>query len=187
MIPRLQIGEKVVDLLDPRQDQIDLRALEQNLWTIRRFSSNPVALILRQHTSLVRALAVHLKGSAAAIAWAEYHDDHEGIIGDIPGPLKSYIEHSADPERLSLNDIERKLDGAIAAARGIALPDDFTREEVHFYDKLAETLEWLFILKRPPEVWNKVWQNYLSDNDASAMVHKASQLRPPRGLMPYPY
>ena len=182
--PYLQIGNGVVDLINPKAEQIDLRAVEQNLWTAHRFTNNPKALTVRQHTTLVRDLAVMLNGSPAAIRWSEHHDDHEGIIGDIPGPLKTYIERAATEDTLSLSDIEIGLDVAICGARGIDVPDDMIRQEVHFYDKLAETLEWLFVLGRDPEPWNKVWRNYLGSDEAQALLGRAKALKPPRGLIP---
>jgi len=182
--PYLLIGGKVVDLINPEPEQIDLTAIERSLWTARRFSNNPMALLLRQHTFMVRCLAVILNANPPAIRWAEHHDDHEGIIGDVPGPLKTYIENSAAPGTISLSEIERRLDSAICGARGIDEPTDVTRKEVHFYDKLAETLEWLFVLKRAPEPWNQPWRDYLSQAEAELIVEKAVGLRAPPGLLP---
>lgn len=182
MNPCLLIGDKIVDLLEPKPEQIDLRAIDQNLWTARRFSNNPKALVVRQHTKLVGLLCAFMGGSEIAQVWSEYHDDHEGIIGDIPGPLKSYIERSCDATTVSLVDIEGRLDDAIAAARGIDRFSDWARKEVHFYDKLAETLEWLFILGRAPEPWNRPWQNNLSEEEARMFAEMARNERPPEGL-----
>lgn len=186
MHPKLLIGEKVVDLVNPKPHQIDLLAIERALWTAHRFSNNHRALKVRQHTHLVRDLAILLKEtSLRVIVWCDHHDDHEGIIGDVPGPLKSYIEHNIahDSTALSLSMIEDKLDHAIASARGIEPPDGMVRQAVHFYDKLAETLEWLFVLNRPPEPWNRPWQNFLSLEEAMQFVEKVKALKPPPGLL----
>lgn len=189
MTPRLLIGEKVVDLLNPQPEQIDLTAIERALWTAHRFSNNPKALKVRQHTGLVKDLAVILKAPPRVVQWCEHHDDHEGVIGDVPGPLKSYIEHGHAPhgafngDLLTLSQIETKLDWAIACARGIEPPDDDLRGLVHFYDKMAETLEWLFVLKRDPEPWNRPWSEYLTHNEAMTFVTKATISRAPLGLL----
>jgi len=178
---RLQIGERVVDLLAPLPQHLDLRAMEQHMWTIRRFSSAPKALILRQHTSLVRRLAVDLKASTAAQVWAEHHDDHEALIGDIVGPLKAWI--NANMRGMTLNDMEAMLDRAICARRGLTEPTEEIRTEVHHYDKLAETLEWRFALGRDPEPWNKPWAKWMSLREAQDYVAWAQSLTPPPGLM----
>ena len=179
----LKIGEHLLDLLDPKPELIDLPAIEQRLWTVRRFSGCPKALVIRQHTGLVSKLALMMGEPFEVVRWCEHHDDHEGIIGDIPGPLKSYIEKATIGTFRSLSDIELGLDHAICAARKIAPPTAEIRQRVHFYDKLAETLEWRFVLGEPVAPWNKPFENWMNETRARAMAAEAQNDRPPEGWL----
>ena len=179
----LKIGAHLLNLLDPKPELIDLSAIERSLWTARRFSNNPASLLVRQHTGLVAALATLMGEPFNVIQWCSHHDDHEGIIGDIPGPLKSHLNAVMwAANRESLDDIETRLDWAICAARRIPIPTVELRDRVHFYDKLAETIEWRFVMGEPEAMWNKPVQNWLSEAVARDMAARAAAAVPPSGL-----
>ena len=179
----LKIGGGVIDVLDPKPEHIDLDAIERNLWTAHRFSNNPDALVVRQHTVLVSRLAVRMNEPTDVTFWCQHHDDHEGIIGDIPGPLKSWLNtRLSEDGRMTLDDVEFKLDTAICHRLGVAYPDKELRDRVHFYDKLAETLEWRFMLGHGPEPWNKPFLNWISEAEARRMVEDVAKLLPPPRL-----
>lgn len=149
----LQIGEGfIADILNPSPRDIDLNAIERRLRVIHRFSNDPRALTVHQHRTLVRLMAEHAGMPAHVCLWAYHHDDHEAIIGDIPGPLKSLIGHHTN----ILKVIEGRLDEAICKARGIEVPDATIRSRVHGFDKAAETLEWCMVLGMPFAPWNVV-------------------------------
>lgn len=178
----LKIGAHMLDLLNPDPGHIDLGAIDRALWCARRFSGNPRALVVRQHTWLVSRIARLMGEPAEVVQWCDYHDDHEGIIGDIPGPLKHYINHVMSMTALtSLDDIEVGLDRVIAAARGIAPPTEEARRIVHFYDKMAETLEWVFVIGEPQAEWNRPFERWLDPHTARAFAEEAKVLAPPRG------
>lgn len=153
----LKIGKGfITDLLDPQPEQIDLSAIEHRLRSTRRFTNNPAALTVHQHRHIVRAVAMRCRFhpphlDEAVREWCHHHDDHEGVIGDIPGPLKNLISETSP----ILSEIEKKLDWAICVRRGIALPTDEVRGYVHTYDKIAETIEWVYVLGEPLAEWNK--------------------------------
>lgn len=171
---QLKIGRHLLDVMDPRPELIDIAAIEDALWSIRRFSNNPRALLVRQHTKLVSTLAQIFGEPPEVVQWCEHHDDHEGIIGDIPGPLKTRINLAmAMSLTTTLDEIEQWLDGAICTARGIDYPTVETRRRVHFYDKLAETLEWRFVLNEPFAVWNKPVDDWFSEAECRALVVEA--------------
>lgn len=173
----LKIGRHLLDIINPKPELIDLDAIESNLWSARRFSGNPCALLVRQHTHLVAALAERFNEPTSIVQWCKHHDDHEGVIGDIPGPLKNHINLAMiQGNTLTLDQIEERLDFAICMARGITMPTHEVRRIVHFYDKLAETLEWRFVLNEPYAVWNKPYDNWLSDSEAATFVGNASNL-----------
>lgn len=170
----LKIGRHLLNVLDPKPELIDLDAIESSLWVARRFSNNPRALVVRQHTGMVEKLAIHLNAEPAVVEWCRHHDDHEGIIGDIPGPLKHFLNLAAiQGNTTTLDEIEIRLDAAICTARGIAFPDSEVRKKVHFFDKLAETLEWLFVLGEPQAIWNMPFRNWLSGEEAQGFVDQA--------------
>ena len=176
----LKIGSFSLDVLNPDPLKIDLAQIERNLWTVHRFSNNPQALVVRQHTKLVSKLAVKMKEPVDVVDWCKHHDDHEGIIGDIPGPLKSWLNtRMIFP---TMDDLEEGLDRAICSARSSAYPDQELRRRVHFYDKLAETLEWLFVLGEPRADWNKPFENWISEAEARRMIVDCASLLPPPEL-----
>lgn len=155
----LWIGDRMIhDLLNPDPEEIDITAIERVLWSTTRFSGHPDALLIRQHTWLTEEIARIDGQPEEVLEWCRHHDDHEGIIGDIPGPLKEYLMRdyrasgrTSDP----LTKIEAALDLAICLKRGIQFPSNSIRHTVHAYDKLAETIEWLWVLERPHQSWNR--------------------------------
>jgi len=147
----LKVGDRLIDdILNPHHTQIDPDAIDARLRVMRRFSNDPAALTVHTHRALVTKLAEHRGEPLAITQWCWHHDDHEAIIGDIPGPLKALIgDHTP-----ILNQIEAKLDEAICIARCLRHPTDHVRRAVHYYDKMAETIEWLHVLHQPPAGWN---------------------------------
>ena len=162
----LQIGSKVVDLINPMANQIDLEGIEAALDKMLRFTSNPKALSVRQHQLLTGELARMGRQTPEVVEWCEHHDDHEGVIGDITGPLKALLAWETNILAL----LENKLDAAICTARGITYPTDGTRASVHYYDQLAATLEWRFALGLPGEPWNRAFPHWLKEDYADKLV-----------------
>ena len=148
----LKIGDYLIrDILNPKASEIDLGAIDSRLRLMHRFSNDPKALTVHQHQHLVATLAIECNEPRDVVDWCLHHDDHESVIGDIPGPLKNLIREYTG----ILNTIERKLDNAISIARtGIPKPPISTYRKVHVYDKMAEAIEWVYVLQQAPETWN---------------------------------
>ena len=152
----LKIGNGFIrDLLNPRADEIDIKAVTARLMQTHRWTNNPKALTVYHHSNLVEGLADVLRTHDERLHadvrwWCRYHDYHEGITGDIPGPLKHLIAQ----ETAILTHIEMGLDSAICAKLGWTPPSRKIKEIVHDYDKQAETIEWLYVLGGEPEPWN---------------------------------
>lgn len=164
----LRIGRHAVDLRHPTADQIDLDALEANLDKTLRWTSHPDSLSVRQHQIGVAALAELGRASPRVIEWCRHHDDHEGIIGDITGPVLALI---AD-ETPVLARLANRLDNAICEARCISRPSAGVRQEVHFYDKLCATLEWLYVLNMERTPWCYNLPAWLDAEEARGlMIH----------------
>ncbi len=163
---RIQHGSKMImDLLNPRPEEIDLGAIEANLKTARRWSNHPLALVVDQHRLLVYRLAAidpspftPAEERASVLEWCMHHDDPEGVIGDIVSPLKGLISSRTD----ILHRVENGLERAICAARGMLMPSDNVRAIVHHYDKIAETLEWRHALGNPYTEWNYPLPEWMS-------------------------
>lgn len=148
----LKIGDHLIhDILNPKASEIDLATVDSRLRLMHRFSNDPKALTVHQHQHLVATLAIECAEPEDVVEWCLHHDDHESIIGDIPGPLKNQIREYTG----ILNQIEKALDDAICLRRsGKFSPGVPVRQAVHKYDKMAEAIEWVYILQQAPESWN---------------------------------
>jgi 5'-deoxynucleotidase YfbR-like HD superfamily hydrolase len=161
----LMFGTKLIDLADPHPDDVDLDAVHSRIASIRRFSGDPRALTVSAHSRAVWALARAATAPQAVVQWALCHDMHEAFTGDIPAPVKRYLsEHSP-----ALANLEFALDRAICGAMKIPEPTPEIREGVRFFDKLAETLEWLHVLQRPEAGWNVSYTKFNVETFWSAL------------------
>lgn len=153
----LTCGSRTIrDILNPQPGEIDTAFIDAQLGRIQRFSGNPTSLSVRQHIRLGLALCRALGISEDVQDWFAHHDDHEAIIGDIPGPLKALLRR----ETALLELVETRLDYAIWAARGGHYPlphgahGAHLGSVAHMIDKMAEAIEWQFVMGRPREPWN---------------------------------
>lgn len=165
----LQIGAGLIDLENPQPEQMDLPAIDERLSHIQRFSNDPTAFAVRTHVELAEELAIRADAPPDVRLWVRHHDDHEGIMGDWPGPIKKLISlHTPVVDHL-----EERLDRTLCLARGIDYPSEETRRVVHYFDKLAETLEWRWKMKRPAMWWNMRLPDWLNEMTAENMVEAA--------------
>jgi len=146
----IMFGGRLIDLGAPRPEDINIAALHTRLALIRRFSGDPRALTVSAHSRAVWSLALAAHAPDGVVRWCLCHDMHEAIIGDIPGPLKHFLAQHTD----ALIHLEIALDRAICGAMSIPEPTAEERTRVRFFDKLAETMEWVHVLKRPAARWN---------------------------------
>ena len=152
----LQIGDRFIrDLLNPSPDEIDIQAIERRIMQAKRWSNHPDALTVYHHALLVCELARVLRSHPNSLDsdvfwWCRFHDHHEEITGNIPGPLKDLIRG----ETAILDVIETGLDHAICHKLHWPVPTAEVRAIVHDYDKQAETIEWLYVLGHDLKPWN---------------------------------
>lgn len=164
----LQIGGNFIrNILKPQPEEIDLEEIDLRLRVMHRFSCDPKSLTVYQHVCLATMLATRAGASDEVIQWTRHHDDHEGVITDIPGPLKQLIRR----ETPILQMIEDALDLAICQKRGIPYPTMDVKHQVHQYDKLAETLEWTLVLGNPLAAWSQPIPKWLDEGTAKRYVN----------------
>lgn len=174
----LQIGDKsIADLLNPKADEIDMAAVKDRLMAMRRWSNNPKALTVYQHTILTEMIAnvvgAHPSAKNSDVCfWCRHHDDHEAITGDIPGPIKALIRQ----ETGILNAIEAGLDRAICQALNWTGLTMELRHMVHVYDKMSETAEWLYVFDQPPQLWNAPLSPVLTEDVCREMIRVVQNL-----------
>lgn len=173
----LRIGQYFIrDLTDPQPEEIDVAAVIQRVSNIQRFSNNPSALSVRQHTRLcVHLLCCYYETEEcdwgqvlkqSMLTYAEMHDLPESITGDIPGPLKNLIGMHTG----ILDLIETRLLLAIYKARKIPRPLKHVPELFHPFDKLAETLEWHYVLGNRIEPWCQPIPDWLPVQKQKALL-----------------
>jgi len=95
------------------------------------------------HSLMVAGLA-HQDGQPMEVQrWALMHDFHEAYTGDIPSPLKRYVEGDVDGlgGQTILSDLEEKLDEVICVALGVPRPGPVVRAIVDRFDKEAYQME----------------------------------------------
>lgn len=177
----LTFGRKfIVNIEKPEPDEIDLDEIPRRLASIRRFSGNPDSLTVAQHVRLCLILGRRMGASDAVLSYLAHHDDHEAIIGDIPGPIKTLVDMHTDV----LRRIETGLDLAIWRAHGGNYVMPWSMQEVHgrpifeqahHIDKTAETLEWQFVMWMPAMAWNKPLEGWMRV-DAATMIAEACRV-----------
>lgn len=145
-MPRMLIGHRMVpDVSNPQPEDVDVDFMRMRLAMIRRFSGHPQALFVSQHQRLCGAIARTLGFHARVIEWAEHHDDHEFVMGDIPTPVQRVIGRAA------IRSLQTRWDDAICGALGISAPSEEVRRQVETVDAAALVMEWHALLGRDPD------------------------------------
>ena len=137
---------RFVSLVRPAQEQISLRDIAHHLALAARWSgATATPYSVAQHCVVVAEL---LPPDPRLRALALLHDGHEYLTGDISRPMKRAIRRAnvdeygprarpAEP----LQAIARRLDAAIHAACGLALPTAAEAEQVAAADDAALWME----------------------------------------------
>ncbi|MBD3805263.1 MAG: hypothetical protein IE919_18795, partial [Thioclava sp.] len=149
----LQVGDHLIDLLNPDPATIDPVAVIRRLSTIRRFGGEPSALTVLEHQELTglvaRVLAPTVGHEAPCREWGRRHDLHEGVIGDIVSPVaRLTARHGPN----GLDALKRRIDKALAPAFGSEVTPRI-REVVGRADAIAASIEWVDVMNGPPVDW----------------------------------
>lgn len=141
------------DLDAPTPDQVRGRDLAHALAGVNRFGGHlRVYYSVAQHSVLAAALLWQRTRDRVATLAALLHDAHEAYTGDIKAPVKAYLNHFAPG---AVAELERKIDGAIAAWAGLELGQGAA--DVRRLIKTAD-LQLLFWerdrwMSKPPRPW----------------------------------
>lgn len=145
--------------------EIDLYLLERKLWNLRRFQGHPDALVVRQHTHLVRALAIRDNAPPEVVDWSFHHDDHEGIVGDLNGLIVRKINTETGIYEAICDHVDR----VICDARGMDWPTKETQRLVYRYDKMAESIEMRIAFGWRVEDYHPEWPEWLTEDLATRL------------------
>jgi 5'-deoxynucleotidase YfbR-like HD superfamily hydrolase len=167
---------KTFDLLDPHPSMVDFKEIADQLSTIHRYAGaaeKPVSVA--RHT-LIAFDAAQPQDRAAMLL----HDAHEVVIGDIITPAARAIfavidaqsgAKAAEAFKLGLDTLKFRLDAAIFAAAGVALPSPEQRLRMRRADLIALRTERRDFLAKPPQAW-------APEIEALAPLPKKYKLRP---------
>lgn len=127
-----------------------------------------------EHTSETWVVGAHAVGAARlakALSMppivqykALHHDDHEALIGDIPGPVKSWLAAGAPSMANALDELEDAAQAAISQVldynieRGVEADDS----KVKYVDLLMLMAEARLLKVKPPRPWGPT---QVSDRD----------------------
>ena len=145
-----------VDLLEPKPEQILLGDIAHSLARVARFvghTTGDVPWNVAQHSLLVEQLIPEDAAPADRLR-ALLHDAHEAYVGDMVSPVKwaldaesvqAYVRMGMMPSGMSpsahWNTIVARLDAAIHAAFGLAIPDGAVAAAIKTADLTALAVE----------------------------------------------
>ncbi len=131
-----------IDLNEPRFDADDLEELLWVLASIRRFGGHmrPAWSILDHSLAVeyVTTELAQLDGSRQRAA-VLMHDAHEAIFGDLPRPLRLWMQTRSNG---ALQMLERQWHDAITTACGIEGLSPFTAHVMTYVDAYSAFFEW---------------------------------------------
>jgi hypothetical protein len=136
------------------------------------------------HTREAWSVAAHAVGAARlgrALSMpvvtqylALHHDDHEALIGDIPGPIKSWLHNWDAVVAEALDELEMQAQTAISmaikAGGGLSLyVTDAQADQIRYLDRLMLAAEARILKASPPRSWGV--SNLLErDVEAAAVI-----------------
>ncbi|MCB1502405.1 MAG: hypothetical protein KDK07_21925 [Bauldia sp.] len=152
---------RMVDLLAPRPEDIDLCDVAEQLAKEPRFNGAPPgeAYSVGQHVCLGADALLERTGNWLAAAYFLLHDGHEFALKDDTTPKKRALDAIASEHfgvlsgriMAAFAELTDRWDAAIHAAAGLAWPppDDVARIVKHF-DAVMLATEWRDLMQIPP-------------------------------------
>ena len=137
---------RLVDLLNPKPEDIDIEEVLRGLDRMPRFNGRGAGTVSILRHSIGMARSADISCGARTAALCILHDAHENFTGDIVTPMKNAIGGSR------VSDIELGLDAAIFSAAGFdPTPDEIYQMKI--LDTYAMAAEKLFLGIDPGDNW----------------------------------
>lgn len=134
------ISGRIVDLVEPDCDQIDIHDIAWSLARIARWNGHTTGVIpytVAQHSLWVAGAAQEFSDAEPSVVLhALLHDAHEAYLGDITTPVKMIPDL-----RPVLKTLEASVQDAIYRALQIAAPDREATRIIKETDRLARLVE----------------------------------------------
>lgn len=135
-----------MDFANPQADQVKFHDIVHNLCNMPRYQGGTFPVwTVGAHSLHVSGLAFCDGQPAEVVRWAFMHDFHEAYTGDIPTPLKRYLEGDALGDGAGrigmLSELETNLDRVICEAFDVPYPGQIVRDIVKRYDIEAREME----------------------------------------------
>jgi hypothetical protein len=153
---KLTYAGRMVDLLRPDPEQIELIDIAHALARITRFTGHgDQCFTVAQHSVMVHDLA--------RVPWALLHDAAEAYIGDVSSPLKVALRTLAFTSALSDFDIiENNWQHAVSIRFGVPIVDVHAADRLALWDEASangphscEAYAWPIVVRDPPlAVWS---------------------------------
>lgn len=172
--PKVIVGDKWVSL-DPKPEEIDIRAVVETVCGIRRWNGRFGNWTVGKHTLALYEIARDSNESTAIQLALLLHDLHEAFTGDITGPVKR-----ANPIlRQCLTALENTIDAAIRAHLGLGAFSLLTIERAKEYD--AAICRYEASMFGAPAIRARVFERH-ADVNAAMGDHYQSTLAIMRGV-----
>lgn len=151
---------RMIDLLDPRADEIDFEVIAEHLAKANRYcGATPwMAYSVAEHSCRCANAALGATGDRTLAAYLLCHDMHEAYLGDDTTPKKRALEAIMRDfgvlgpkvqEAFSL--LTDRIDVAIHEAAGLAWPPrGETIEAIHHWDRVLLATEWRDLMRCAP-------------------------------------
>lgn len=150
----IQLAGSSFFAFDGPQDfkRLTIQRLANSLATINRFhGATKFPVSVATHSVLVSRLVEDAHGCKYAAKAALMHDAHECVIGDIPTPIKRYLE-SVPGFRERFDTLERNVISALKARFGYGCAAS-TQLSIKFFDAVALETERRDAMESPPRRW----------------------------------
>ncbi|MDF2621431.1 MAG: uncharacterized protein K0S00_4090 [Xanthobacteraceae bacterium] len=154
---------RVVDMVEPRADQVDFAEIADQMADIARYAGAAVPMVsIANHTLIADRVAVTSGATPRLRALVLLHDQHETRIGETPTPAtharlaiatQMFGLPVADALRQVFDEEKRRHDRAIHEAAGIAMPTAEEKLFIHHCDIVALATEKRDFLASPPMPW----------------------------------
>jgi 5'-deoxynucleotidase YfbR-like HD superfamily hydrolase len=151
---------KMIDLLAPAADDIDLMVIAEHLAKANRYcgATPGVSYSVAQHSVICGNAARVATGDRRLVAYLLCHDMHEAYLGDDTTPKKRALQSIMSEFGTLAGEVEKafnlltyRLDVAIHEAFGLSWPPSSELQKlIKFWDTVALATEWRDLMRCAP-------------------------------------